>query len=305
MKMAATCSYWIRVTVAACFFVSAFAAERPLTMADLLAKSQPGDWRAPDPENTLYMELEKGRVIIELAPEFAPKHVANVKALVRERYFDGLSILRVQDNYVTQWGDPNAEKNPEQARKIKNAKRTLGPEFERTIDRKMEFTPLADGDLYAPQVGHWRGMPVARDPKSGKMWLAHCYSMVGAGRDAPPDSGGGTELYAVIGHAPRHLDRNVTLIGKVVQGMDLLSALPRGAAPMGFYEKPEQFVAIKSVRVAADVPEDQRTKIEVLRTDTTLFQRLIELRRNRRDEWYVRPAGKIEIGNVPVPVRVQ
>ena len=259
----------------------------------------------PEAENTLYMELEKGRVIIELAPEFAPKHVANVKALARENYFDGLSILRVQDNYVTQWGDPNAEKNPERARKIKNAKRTLDPEFERDISSQMEFTRLADGDLYAPEVGHWRGMPVARDPKSGKMWLAHCYGMVGAGRDVAPDSGGGTELYAVIGHAPRHLDRNVTLIGKVIQGMELLSALPRGPAPMGFYEKPKQFVIIKSVRVAADVPAEQRTKIEVLRTDTPLFQQLVEVRRNRRDEWYVRPAGKIEIGNVPVPVRVK
>jgi peptidylprolyl isomerase len=280
------------------------AAEKPLTMADVLAKSQASDWREPATENTLYMELEKGRVVIEMAPEFAPKHVANVKALVRENYFDGLSILRVQDNYVAQWGDPNAEKNPERARKIKNAKRTLGPEFEREIDSKMEFTRLADGDLYAPEVGHWRGMPVARDPKSGKMWLAHCYGMVGAGRDVAPDSGGGAELYAVIGHAPRHLDRNVTLIGKVIQGMELLSALPRGRAAMGFYEKPEQFVTIKSVRVAADLPAEQRTKIEVLRTDTPLFQQLVEVRRNRRDEWYVRPAGKIEIGNVPVPVRV-
>ena len=274
-------------------------------MADLLAKSQPSDWRTPELENTLYMELEKGRVVIELAPEFAPNHVANVKALAREKYFDGLSILRVQDNYVTQWGDPNAEKHPEQARKIQNAKRALGPEFEREIDRKMEFTRLPDGDLYAPEVGLWRGMPVARDPKSRKMWLAHCYGMVGAGRDVAADSGGGTELYAVIGHAPRQLDRNVTLIGKVIQGMELLSALPRGSAPMGFYEKSEQLVAIKSVRVAADVAENERTKIEVLRTDTKLFQQLVELRRNRRDEWYVRPAGKIEIGNVPVPVRVK
>jgi peptidylprolyl isomerase len=284
--------------------ISICAAEKPLTIADLLAKSQATDWRTPEAENTLYMELEKGRVIIELAPEFAPKHVANVKALVRENYFDGLSILRVQDNYVTQWGDPNAEKNPEQARKIKNAKRTLGPEFEREIGRKMEFTRLVDGDLYAPEIGHWRGMPVARDPKSRKMWLAHCYGMVGAGRDVAPDSGGGTELYAVIGHAPRHLDRNVTLIGKVISGMELLSALPRGPGPMGFYEKPEQFVTIKSVRAAADVSEEQRTKIEVLRTDTKLFQQLVELRRNRRDEWFVRPAGKIEIGNVPVPTRM-
>jgi peptidylprolyl isomerase len=109
--------------------------------------------------------------------------------------------------------------------------------------------------------------------------------MVGAGRDNATDSGGGTELYAVIGHAPRHLDRNVTLLGRVVQGMELLSALPRGPGAMGFYEKPEQRVPIKTVRVAADVPESERSALEILRTDTATFQELIESRRNRREEW--------------------
>jgi peptidylprolyl isomerase len=137
------------------------------------------------------------------------------------------------------------------------------------------------------------------------MWLVHCYGMVGAGRDNAPDSGGGTELYAVIGHAPRQLDRNVTLFGRVVQGMELLSSLPRGPAPMGFYQKPEQMVPIKSIRVAADVTEAERSDLEIMRTDTATFRALIESRRNRREPWYQMPAGHIEIGNVPVPVRVR
>jgi peptidylprolyl isomerase len=175
-----------------------------------------------EPENTIYLELEKGRVVIELAPEFAPKHVANVKALVREGYFDGLAILRAQDNYVVQWGDPNAEK-PE-ARKIKNGKGDA-PARVRTEDRFGEWNSrgcLTD-DVYAKEVGFWRGFPVARDPKSHETWLIHEYGMVGAGRDNAPDSGGGAELYVVIGQAPRHLDRNVTLLGRVVKGMELLS----------------------------------------------------------------------------------
>jgi peptidylprolyl isomerase len=280
------------------------AAENPLTMADLLAQSMASDWRKIDPENTLYMELDRGRVVIELAPEFAPKHVANVKALVRENYFDGLAILRAQDNYVVQWGDPNAEKK-ELAKEIKTAKKTLPAEFERAIDSAMEFTKLADGDIYAAEVGHWRSFPVARDPRSKKTWLIHTYGMVGAGRDNAPDSGGGAELYVVIGHAPRHLDRNVTLLGRVVHGIELLSAMPRGPGPMGFYEKPEQWTPIKSIRIAADLPESERAKIEVLRTDTKLFQQLIDARRNRREPWFVRPTGKIEIGNVPLPARVK
>jgi peptidylprolyl isomerase len=288
--------------VAGLLAVAAYASETPAakTMADLLAESKASDWWTPDPENIVYLELEKGRVIIELAPEFAPKHVANLRSLISAKYFDGLAILRAQDNYVVQWGDPNAEK-PD-ARKF-TAKTTLPPEFERTIDKRMEFTRLPDGDVYAKQVGFWRGFPVARD--SHRTWLIHEYGMVGVGRDNPPESGSGAELYVVIGEAPRHLDRNVTLIGRVLRGMELLSSMPRGTAAMGFYEKPEERAPIKAIRLAADVPAKERTNIEILRTDTKLFQQLIESRRNRREPWFVRAAGRISIENVPLPVRVK
>jgi len=107
----------------------------------------------------------------------------------------------------------------------------------------------------------------------------------------------------VIGQAPRHLDRNVTLLGRVVRGMELLSVLPRGTGPLGFYEKPEQRTTIKSIRVAADVPANERTNLEVLRTDTPTFTALVESRRNRRDDWFKVPAGYVELCNVPIPVR--
>jgi peptidylprolyl isomerase len=272
-------------------------------MADVLAASKAEDWRPLDPENTLYLELARGRVVIELAPVFAPRHVANVKALARERYYDGLAIIRVQDNYVVQWADPEAEK-PDRARPIRNAQKTLPPEFDRPIDRAVPFTRLPDGDGYAREVGFADGFPAARDPRTGRMWLVHGYGMVGAGRDTAPDSGGGTELYAVIGHAPRQLDRNVTLLGRVVEGMELLSALPRGTGPMGFYERAEQRVPIKAVRVAADLPASERRALEVMRTDTATFRDLIESRRNRREAWFQTPAGHIDVGNVPVPVRL-
>jgi peptidylprolyl isomerase len=157
--------------------------------------------------------------------------------------------------------------------------------------------------VYAPEVGFSDGMPVARDPKSGRTWLAHCYGMVGAGRDNGVDSGSGAELYVVIGQAPRQLDRNIAVVGRVVQGMELLASLPRGTGALGFYEKPEQRIAIKSVRLAADVPEAQRTPLQLLRTDTATFSALVESRRNRSDDWYKVPAGKIGLCNVPLPVR--
>jgi len=272
------------------------------TMASVLASSKPSDWQALDPENTVYLELPAGRVVIELAPAFAPSHVAGVKALAREGYFDGLAVLRSQDNYVVQWGDPDGD-DPAKQRPIRSGPRTLRAEFDRAIGPDLPFTPLADGDVYAPEVGFVSGFPSARDPKAGRAWLAHCYGMLGAGRGNESDSGGAAELYVVIGHAPRHLDRNVTLLGRVVKGMELLSTIPRGSGAMGFYEKPEERVPLRSLRVAADVPESERTDLEVLRTDTPTFLALVDARRNRREEWFKDPAGHIDLCNVPIPVR--
>jgi peptidylprolyl isomerase len=272
------------------------------TLATVLAATTPADWRTPDPEDTLYLDLPSGRVVIELSTAFAPAHAANVRALARERYFDGLTLNRVQDNYVVQWGDAD-ERDPKRRRAIKEAKPTLPPEFDRAIGAELQWTPLPDGDVYAREVGWSGGFPAARDPGSGRAWLAHCYGTLGAGRGNDPASGGGTELFVVIGHAPRHLDRNDTAFGRVLRGIDVLSRLPRGTGNLGFYEKAEQRVPIKSLRVAADVPEPQRVALEVMRTDTRAFRDLVEARRNRREEWFQHAVGKVELCNVPVPVR--
>lgn len=266
------------------------------TMADVLAASKPADWRTLDAENTLYLELAAGRVVIELAPEFAPRHVANVRTLVRGKYFDGLAITRAQDNFVVQWGDAEGKKP------LGEGKKTLAGEFTRSA-AGLPFVALPDPDTYAPQTGFIAGFPAARDKADGTAWLVHCYSMVGVGRDNDADSGGGTELYVVSGHAPRQLDRNVTLLGRVVHGMELMSAVQRGTAAQGYYEKPAQRVPIRQIRVAADLPAEQRTALEVLRTDTATFTDLIETRRNRQDEWYKYQAGRIDVCNVPLPVR--
>ena len=274
------------------------APQKSKSLADLLAASSPTDWRTLDPEQTIYLDLPRGRVVIELAEKLAPNHVANVKALAREHYFDGLSVMRAQDNYVAQWGDPDEK------RQVKGAKKTLPPEFERPAEG-LPFVPLPDPDTYAREVGLSEGFPVARDGKAGRAWGTHCYGMVGAGRDNDPASGGGTELYAVIGHAPRHLDRNVTLLGRVVWGIEHLSTLPRGTGALGFYEKPTERLPITAMRVAADVPVGERTELELLRTDAPIFAQVIESRRNRRDDWYKVPAGRIELCNVPLPVRLR
>ncbi|WP_252181330.1 peptidylprolyl isomerase [Azospirillum sp. B4] len=290
-----------------CLSITAQAADKPRqaarptgpTSAEVLAASTPTDWRSPDPENLLYMDLAQGRVIIELAPAFAPAHADNIRKLVREGWFDGLAVDRVQDNYVTQWGDADGTRTP------KTAQTKLAPEFvvRGPALAKLPFTPLPDRDTYAPEAGFSDGFPAARDRKGGQAWLVHCYGMVGVGRDMALDSGSGAELYAVIGQAPRHLDRNITVVGRVLRGMEVLSALPRGKAAMGFYDKPEDRIPITQVRLAADLPADQRENLIVLRTDTPTWAAYVESRRNRREEFFPIPAGHIDVCNMPLPVR--
>ena len=268
---------------------------QPANVRELLATAKPDDWRPLDPEHTLYMELATGRVVIELVPVFAPRHVANILKLARARWYDGLAITRLQDNFVAQWGDP-LNSRPEVG------ERRLPPEFTRSAVG-LHFTHLKDPDTYAPEVGFVDGVPAARTAADGEAWPVNCYGIVGVGRDNDPATAIGTELYAVIGHAPRQLDRNVALVGRIVWGVQELAALPRGTGDLGVYEQPEQRVPIQTVRVAADVPLAERSPLEELRTDTPTFQKLIELRRNRKDAWYKVPAGRIDVCNVPIPVR--
>jgi peptidylprolyl isomerase len=278
--------------------IVAAAAPAPTPEA-ILASSPAGDWQSLDPANTLYMDIPGGRVVILLAPGFAPRTVANIKALASGKYFDDSAIVRSQDNYVVQWSQENAAE-----KKAKAALKGFA-EFERPAATSLNRLP--DHDIYAPETGFDGDFPAGSDGK--REWLLHCYGMVGAGRDTAPDSGSGVELYAVIGQAPRQLDRNITLVGRVVQGMELLSALPRGGsaqgAYMGFYLKPEQYTKIHSIRPASELPPKDRLPLQFLKTDSASFKAYVEARRNRRSDWFVRPAGAIDACNIPLPVRLK
>ncbi|MBX3511271.1 MAG: peptidylprolyl isomerase [Hyphomonadaceae bacterium] len=265
------------------------------SMAEILDRSPAGDWRTIDLEDTLYMDLPGGRVIIELSETFTPAHTRNIRALARAGWFNGANIVRSQDNYVVQWGRDEGDAAPMGA-----GQATLTPEFVRPR-AGLNVTRLADPDSYAREVGFADGWPMASDGRNA--WMTHCYAMVGAGRGDTADSGSGAELYVVIGHAPRHLDRNIATVGRVLQGIELLSTMPRGTGPLGFYETPGERTAIARVRVAADVPEGERTPLQALRTDSATFRALIESRRFRRESWFLEPVGRINVCNVPLPVR--
>ncbi len=279
----------------------AFSAAPYRSPQQILDAAPDSDWRTPDPANLLYMDVPGGRVIIELAPQFAPRHVANIQTFAHEHFWDGTSIYRAQDNFVVQFGDADAD-DAGKAKALGSAARRLPAEFERAR-AGLDISLLPDRDGWAARTGFVDGFPVGEDPKAGKAWLAHCYGALGAGRSNDEDSSIGAELYVVTGQSPRQLDRNITLVGRVLKGMELLSALPRGPAPMGFYADPAQRTPITAIRRASDVTEAERTPIQVLRTGSKTFADTVEARRNRVDDFYKRPAGHIDLCNIPVPVR--
>ena len=283
----------------------AASAPKVRTSADILREAPASAWRRPDPNNVLAMTLPTGVVWIELAQRFAPRHADNIRALVAQHYFDGLAVLRVQDNFVAQWGDPAADdEDASKGRSLGAAARTLEPEFS-ISDKGLKITKLKDRDVWAPVTGFVDGFPVAADPKTHRAWVAHCYGTVGAGRGNTVDSGSGAELYAVIGQSPRGLDLNIAPVARVLQGMELLSSLPRGGQNMGFYDKPEQNVRITKIERLADMPEATRPDVQVFRTDTPQWNEMIESRRNRKDAWYVHRAGAIDLCNITVPVKIE
>jgi len=235
--------------------------------------------------------------VIQLAPAFAPVHVANIKALARGSYWDGAAVYRLQDNYVAQWGLNESDKpwppgvNPK-------------PPAEYTRNLKgLRITPLGSPDAYAPGAGFVDGWPVAFNARAGWATLTHCYGSVGVGRDLAPDHGTGGELYAVIGNAPRQLDRNIALVGRVIEGIDRLSSLPRGTEALGFYKDKAQYVPIASIKLASDMPFAERPAYQVMDTRSPTFARYLKLRANRHDAFYEVPAGGVDLCNVQVPVR--
>src|SRR5437868_3823945 len=269
-----------------------------LTPNDIVAKSPASAWKAIPADDLLVMDLARGgRVVIQLAPQFAPVHVANIRALARSNYWAGATIYRLQDNYVAQWGLNDSDKGFPAGVVAK-------PPAEYTRPLKgLAITPLGSPDPYASGAGFVNGWPVAYDRKAGWADLVHCYGTVGVGRNLSPDTGTGGELYAVIGHAPRQLDRNIAIVGRVLEGIDRLSSLPRGTEALGFYKDKAQFVPIASIRLASAMPAGERPSYEYMDTNSASFARYLYLRANRHDQFYTHPAGGVDLCNVQVPVR--
>jgi len=279
------------------------------TPPEIVAAAQPAEWVAIAPADLLVMDLVPDaagrvrRVVIQLLPApFSQGWIGNVRKLAAAHWWDGTRINRAQDNYVVQWGDPDgdnkAKARPLPAGLLENSQSGyLAPRF--ALPAGAETALSLGGDVYAPDTRIIAGWPVGLDRDHA--WPLHCYGMVGVGRDNPPDTGSGAELYAVIGQAPRQLDRNIALVGRVIEGIELLSTLPRGTAPIGFYATAGERVPIVAIRNGPDVPG--LPTYQVLSSASGAFARYAAARASRRDRFFVQPAGGVDACNVPVPVR--
>ena len=266
--------------------------------SEIVAAAPASDWVAIAASDLLVMDLANGkRVVIQLMPPpFSQGWVGNIRKLAAAHWWDGTSINRVQDNYVVQWGDANGEYKVK-AKPLPSGLATV-PQSEYLYLHRGPPREIPASPTYREYLeGGW---PAAGDISGA--WPVHCYGMVGVGRDMPPNTGTGAELYTVIGHAPRHLDRNIALVGRVISGIENLSSLPRGTGPLGFYEKPEERVTITSIRLGTEVKDLPR--YQYLSTESASFAKYADARANRRDPFFIVPAGGADICNIPVPVRV-
>lgn len=293
----------------------------------IVAEAAAEEWITIAAEDLLVMTLapdaegNERTVVIQLMPApFSQGWISNIRTLARAKWYDNISVNRVQDNYVVQWGDPNYD-NPEatgEAKPLPEGLRVMGEEDYIDVTRAAApdddkitlWHPKPDLlDSYADSAtfnkGWSLGIQIGEGTRVLRRWPVHCYGMVGVGRSYSPDTGSGAELYTVIGHAPRHLDRNIALVGRIISGMEHLSSLPRGKGDLGFYSADEidKRTPIRSIRVASDLPADQQPHFEYLSTGSESFARYAEARANRRDPFFIVPAGGADICNIPVPVR--
>jgi len=269
-------------------------------------------WNALDPDNTVYLQLQEGTVIIELNPVFAPKTVKHFRGLLEEQFYRGLSFYRVIDGFVAQGGDESDIGNSPATKKLKaefDINWPLKPKDREEAKNwaPMSWTPVQKDDMFAPFTGFIDGFPAARDQKKdGKAWLTHCPGTVAMARNDNPNSGG-TDFYIVIGQAPRYLDRNLTIFGRVVWGMDVVQHIKRGPTlKNGIIEEDLDRSWIKRMRLASSLEANERLDIYVADTNSKGFKKMLKQRRNRTNKFFKhQPPKVLDICQVPIPARLE
>ncbi|MBL4940554.1 MAG: peptidylprolyl isomerase [Colwellia sp.] len=254
-------------------------------------------WRTLDLNNTVLLTLLHGKVVIELAPQFSPKHVEQFSALVKKSFYDGAKFYRVIDGFVAQAG-------PKDGSSKDKSVPILAIEGQFTTAKNWSFAPVQNDDLFAATTGFKDGFALARD-NSDSAWLTHCPGTLAMARGNEADSAS-SHFYFVIGQAPRYLDKIMTIFGRVVYGMQHIQAIQRTSVIAG--EKAvdsRMHTPIVSMKLMTDVPVNERLLIEVENTESANFSEKLVKRRARSHEFfYKKPPSVLDVCQVPVNSRL-
>lgn len=244
------------------------------------------NWRQVDPEHLFVFETSKGRILIEVLPEMAPKHYAQFRKLVASGDLDGTTFHRVIDDFMAQGGDVWAKKGADPG--------WPGIPGEFMLRRDVAAMPLdaTIGPDDTAKTGYYKGFPILTQPAffaemsvDGLVTssIPHCRGVVSTARTDDPNSGD-TQFFLMREHSP-HLDRKYTSWGRVIEGQAVVKAIKHGPENAnGAVTNPD---ILNSAKVAADMPEASRPKAWVLRTDTEAFRTELATR------------GEVEICDLP------
>ena len=244
-------------------------------------------WRALDPEQTLVIDTNKGRMIIEMRPEMAPKAIERIKLVTREKIYDGLQFHRVIAKFVAQTGNPNN----------KDGGGTSYPNLAGEMMFRLPYQSVTNfaahsSDASTGFIGSvpFQSLPmadaIARNNGNLRSWGAHCTGVAGMGRNEPRDSAN-SELYFML-DASRRLDRDYTVFGRVVIGLDVLMSIKFG-------EPPSDPDLMKQVRILSDIPVNERP--QVLVASETAMKQLIDQTREKK-------GADFSVCDVPIPAKV-
>lgn len=247
---------------------SAFSAEAQ----SIIASSPASDWRVIPNERLLLVEFDGLRVLAELYPDLAPRHVERVAELAQAEFYDGIKFHRVIRDFIVQGGDPNGDGTG--GSELPN----IAGEYVRDVNDTPAFTVLGR-DLYASRAGFLNGLPVAAHPESlrtafgeerpVKIWGAHCPGILSMARASDPDSAN-SQFFVMLGDHRRSLDRLYTVFGRVVIGVENLEKIAEG-------EPPKNPTVITRMRIASELPSAQQVSIREMKADSASFRSIVEL----------------------------
>lgn len=254
----------------------------PDAARQIIADAPEAAWRRVDPDNLLVISTRHGDIWVELAPEFAPNHVARIRQLVDERFYDMKVWHRVISGFMAQGG--GAIDNPGLNTELPN----LRAEFtiSRALDTDIMISELQDRprnareDRSNARAGFWNGFPASTIPlaQAGiradgqvESWLLHCPGTAAMARTSDPHSAG-SQFYITRETAP-HLESTYTVWGRVRAGLEAVRSIAVGTMGEDRGFRPD---FINSMRIASELPESERLTIEVFDTATPDFALYLE-----------------------------